>query len=95
MTLDIEKIKSAALEALDNLDDYARMECGIEPIGAVNHLTNFITTVCARLEAAEKDAARYLYICEIDHKDRNWIDSFDDYKKRRDSRIDEAMKESA
>lgn len=56
--IDIEKIKAAALEALDNLDDYARMECGIEPIGAVNHLTNFITTVCARLEAAEKESEK-------------------------------------
>jgi hypothetical protein len=51
--IDIEKLKQAALEALDNMDDYARMETGIAPIGAVNHLANFINTVCTRLEAAE------------------------------------------
>jgi len=53
--IDIEKMKQAALEALDNMDDYARMEASIEPIGALNHLTDFINTVCARLEAAENE----------------------------------------
>ena len=60
--IDIEKIKAAALDALDELDDCARMECSVEAIGAMNHLTNFVQTVCDRLESAEKDAARYRFI---------------------------------
>ena len=52
--IDIQKMKQAALEALDDMDDYARMAVSIEPIGALNHLTDFINTVCARLEAAEE-----------------------------------------
>lgn len=53
--IDIQKMKKEALEALDNMDDYARMAVSIEPIGALNHLTDFINTVCARLESAEEN----------------------------------------
>ncbi len=69
MAIDLEKLKAAALEALDDMDDYARMEVGIEPIGALNHLTNFINTVCERLETAEKDAARYRWL----RQQESWI----------------------
>lgn len=33
---------SAALEALEDMDDFARMNCSVEPIGAYNVLKRFI-----------------------------------------------------
>ena len=39
----------------------------------------------------EKDAARYLHICEQDFKDRQWVDGFAEFKKARDTTIDAAM----
>ena len=33
---------SAALEALEDMDDFARMDCSVEPIGAYSVLKRFI-----------------------------------------------------
>lgn len=45
----------------------------------------------AEIEELRLDAERYRWICLEDHKDRQWTDSFDDYKAARDARIDERM----
>lgn len=37
--------KEQALEALEDLDDFSRMECGVEPIGAYNCLSDYIRNV--------------------------------------------------
>lgn len=39
--------KEQALEALEDLDDFSRMECGVEPIGAYNCLSSYIQNVDA------------------------------------------------
>lgn len=38
----ITPTKEQALEALEDLDDFSRMECGVEPIGAYNCLSSYI-----------------------------------------------------
>ena len=95
--IDIEKLKAEALEALDNLDDYARMEIGIEPIGAVNHLTNFINTMCERLQAAERDAAIFNYYFDaLFDTQYDWPDCFANAQSKDEllSNVEAAMKES-
>lgn len=47
--------------------------------------------VRAKMVPLEKDAARYLHICEQDFKDRQWVDGFAEFKKARDTTIDAAM----
>ena len=45
--------KERALEALENLDDYARMQVSIEPIGSYNSLKEFIEQSSKIKEALE------------------------------------------
>ena len=34
--------KSEVLEALDSMDDFAKMDCGVDPIGARTLIENYI-----------------------------------------------------
>ena len=84
-----------ALETIDNLDDYARMEIGVDPIGPREALEQFVKQyeqLRAENEALRKDAERYRWL-----RDSPWnadltvvVKYHQDYLF--DFAIDEAMK---
>jgi len=58
---DSPKITAAdAIEALDNLDDYARMGVGVEPKGDVTVLLQFILQNCDKSELRDVETIQHL-----------------------------------
>lgn len=53
--------KEQALEALDNMDDYARMTVGVDAVGPRNTLRAYIEAADAKVsdDEAEEDPQRY------------------------------------
>lgn len=58
---DSPKISPAdAIDALNNLDDYSRMGCGVEPKGAVTVLLQFILQHSNKSELNDPDTIQHL-----------------------------------
>lgn len=53
-------LPSDAISALDNLDDYSRMDLGIKPGGAVNVLLNFILQNSTPDDLTDEESTRIL-----------------------------------
>ena len=47
--------------------------------------------LAAKLVTLEADAERYRWTVKQDHKDRQWLDTYDEFKAARDKRIDAAI----
>lgn len=55
--------KEQALEALDNLEDYSMMECGVNPIGPMKALTEYVEQMEAIVKAAIEVASSFNDTC--------------------------------
>lgn len=63
----IQRLRTDAVEAVDGLDDYARMDCGVDAIGPRSVLEKILPEAATALELQSADVARLK--SELERKD--------------------------